>query len=88
MGVKGDTIAGVFGKNQFVIWVVVLVSLAILAYALSQVYGDAIHNITSPEDDDNLNSQIGKILFNTKVMGMILVLVIAGLIVRFVSVSR
>jgi hypothetical protein len=88
MGVKGDTIAGVFGGNQFVIWVIVLVSLGILGYALMMVYGDAIHNITSPEDENNLNAQIGQIIFHPKIMGMGLVLVIAGLIVRFVSASR
>ncbi len=88
MGVKGDTIAGVFGKNQFIIWVVVLVSLGIVGYAMVQVYGDAINNLTSPEDEDNLNAQLGQILFHPKIMGMVLILGIAGLIVRFVSASR
>jgi len=88
MGVKGDTIAGVFGKNTFVIWVVIGVSLAIFGYAMMQVYGDAVQDITNPEDSNDLNAQVGQILFHPKVMGMVLILIIAGLIVRFVSASR
>lgn len=89
MGVKGDTLAGVFGKNTFVIWVVVIVSLAIVGYSFMQVYGESIQSLTNPEDaEGDLNATIGQILFHPKIMGMVLILVIAGLIVRFVSVSR
>ncbi|MFH1972829.1 MAG: hypothetical protein ABIJ18_05110 [archaeon] len=88
MGVKGGTIADAFGKNNFIIWVVVLVCFGIFGYAMMQVYGDAVHNITSPEDGDNLNNQIGQILFNPKIMGVILVLAISGMIVRFATVTR
>jgi hypothetical protein len=88
MGVKGDTVAGVFGQNQFVIWVVILVALGIFGFAMMQVYGDAVQNITNPDDESNLNSQIGQILFHPKIMAMVLILVIAGLIVRFVSATR
>jgi len=88
MGVKGGTIADVFGKNSFIIWAVVLLCLGIFGFAMMQVYGDLVHDITSPDDGDNLNSQIGQILFNPKVMGVILLLVISGMIVRFATVSR
>jgi hypothetical protein len=88
MGVKGDTVAGVFGQNQFVIWIVILVALGIFGFAMMQVYGDSIQNITNPDDDTGLNGQIGQILFHPKIMAMVLILVIAGLIVRFVSATR
>lgn len=88
MGVKGGTVADVFGKNQFVIWIVIFACLGIVGFAMTQVYGDAINQLTSPEDEGDLNQNIGKILFHPKVMGMVIVLIIAAAIVRFVSVSR
>ena len=66
MGVKGDTVAGVFGQNQFVIWIVILVASGIFGFAMMQVYGDSIQNITNPDDDTGLNGQIGQILFHPK----------------------
>ena len=90
MGVKLETVGNVFSQNPTVFWALLIVSLGIFGYAFTQVYGDAIHDITAGETDDgtgDLTQSIGAILFTPKVLGMVFLLVMAGLVVRFVSAS-
>ena len=90
MGYKGDFILDIITKNQIIAWTIILVSLGILGYAVSMVYGDQIHDLTSGEtdgDDENLGNVVGGIIFHPKVLGVGIILLMAALIVRFVSGS-
>jgi hypothetical protein len=97
MGVKPDTIATVFGQgssneiNYAVIWTILVLALAIMGYAFTQVYGDEIHNITGGSDvadsDGDLVTNIGQILFTPKILGMMFLIALAGFAVRFISAT-
>ncbi len=91
MGVDPSKVASVFGENAVVFWMVFIVSMSIFGYAFTQVYGEQIHDITDSggiSDDESLTQNIGEILFTPKVLGMVFLLVIAALVVRFVSTSN
>ena len=89
MGYKGEFILEVITQNQMITWTIILISMGILAYAVTLVYGDQVHAITSPEDSDdgNLGNMVGQILFHPKVLGVSIILLMAAFIVRFVSSS-
>jgi len=98
VGVKKDIISDIFGgsapgpmTNMTVIWLVIFVCLAIFGYAFTQVYGDEIHNITADVDsteEGDLFTNIGQIIFTPKILGLILLIGLAGASVRFISMSR
>jgi hypothetical protein len=86
MGYSGDKILEVISQNEIITWVVIILALGIMGLALTQVYGDAIHEITSPEQDgDDLEQSIGEIIFHPKVLGVSFILILAALVVKFVS---
>tara|TARA_Y100000310_G_C20650618_1_gene799215 strand:- start:1391 stop:1939 length:549 start_codon:yes stop_codon:yes gene_type:complete len=89
MGYQGDFILDIITKNQIIAWTIILISLGILGYAVSMVYGDQIHDLTSGEttDEENLGNVVGQIIFHPKVLGVGIILLMAALIVRFVSGS-
>ncbi len=89
MGVDSKVVADVFGDNQTVFWAIFIVSIGIFGYAFTQVYGEQIHDITTPDEGEtgDLMQSIGEILFTPKVMGMVFLLVMAAFLVRFVSGS-
>ena len=96
MGVEKGTIATVFGQgssneiNYAVIWTVLVIALAIMGYAFTQVYGDEIHNITGDADsteEGDLVTNIGQILFTPKILGMMFLIALAGFAVRFISAT-
>ncbi len=89
MGVEASAIAKVFGgDNPAVTWTILIVAFAIFGYAFTQVYGEQIHAITAGEaveGEETLTQSIGAILFTPKILGMLFLMVIAALAVRFVS---
>jgi len=92
MGAKPESVANIFGgsgaPNQVVMWTILILSFAIMGYAFMQVYGEEVHNLTageSTDDSGDLMQSIGQIVFTPKVMGMFFLLVMAALIIRFVS---
>ena len=93
MGVDPKFIASVFGgdkPNLLVVWTVIILCLGIFGYAFTQVYGEQIHNITAGESTDgsgDLAQSVGQILFTPKVLGMMFLLIMAALVVRFVSAN-
>ena len=90
MGVKENVIAEVFsGDKKGITWVMIIVSFLIFGYAFTQVYGEQIHNITAGDStsDSDLAASIGQIIFTPKVLGMMLLIVVAGFAVQFISQS-
>ena len=86
MGYEGTKILEVVSQNEIIAWVVIIVALGIMGLALTNVYGDAIHDITSPDQDsDDLEQSIGEIIFHPKVLGVSFILILAALVVKFVS---
>ena len=91
MGVNPEDVSNVFsGGNMTITWAIIIISLAIFGYAFTQVYGDAIHDITAGESEEgsaDLVQNVGQILFTPKILGMVLLLGIAAFTVRFLSQS-
>ncbi|MBT3324281.1 hypothetical protein HN681_04575 [archaeon] len=90
MGVNPDVVSGVFGSNIVVFWAILIISLGIFGFAFTQVYGEQIHDITSTDtttEDGDLVQNIGQILFTPKILGFLLLIVIAGFGVRFISAN-
>lgn len=89
VGVKEGAIAETFSERSMV-WIVVIISLIILVYALTQVYGAQIQNINvegnaTADGSPSMTSQVGKILFHPRVLGMLLLLLIAAQAIRFLA---
>lgn len=87
VGVKQDQVAAAFSERGTV-WIIIMICFVILFYALMQVYGEQIHSIYAGEGgtaDSSLSQNIGKIIFHPRVLGMLLILVISALAVRFIS---
>lgn len=100
MGVNPDNISSLFGNgpsSQVLIWAIIVISIGIFGYAFTQVYGEQIHSITAGTSEDGtttdasgsaqLMQNIGQIVFTPRVMGAFFLLLIATLVVRFVSQS-
>ncbi|MDD4877674.1 MAG: hypothetical protein PHO02_01405 [Candidatus Nanoarchaeia archaeon] len=86
-GVKEDSISAAISEKGTV-WVIVVICIVILVYALTQVYGEQIQTIYGGEDiegDSSVTGQVGKIVFHPRVLGMFLLLLIAAQAVRFIA---
>lgn len=91
VGVKESAVSEAFSERGMV-WIIVLVSFIIFFYALTQVYGAQIQTIYGGATDETaeggtVTTQVGKILFHPRVLGMIILLLIAAQAVRFISAS-
>lgn len=92
VGVKETDVAAAF-KDKALFWVLIIVGLAIMMYALTQVYGVQINQIYAGENAtidgaegaSGLNQEIGKLVFHPRVLGALLLLFIAAQAVRFIA---
>ena len=87
VGAKPEQVAGVF-TEKVTVWVLLIVILIIFGYAITQVYGSGIHDIYgggNATDYSGLNESIGKILFHPKMLGVLLILVIAAQAIRLIA---
>lgn len=88
VGVKESEVAGAFSEKGMV-WIIMLIVFVIFFYALTQVYGAQIQTIyggaETPDGDATVAQSVGKIIFHPKIMGMIVLLLIASQAVRFIS---
>jgi len=88
MGFSGPDIVKVIAEHEIIAWTIILLALGIMGYAITLVYGDQIHAITSPTDDaGGLEQEIGQIIFHPKVIGVVFILLIAALAVKFISTT-
>lgn len=89
VGVKEGAVAEAFSERSMV-WIVVIICLIILVYALTQVYGARIQSINvegnaTVEGAPSMTSQVGKIIFHPRVLGMLIMLLIAAQAIRFLA---
>ncbi|MFH1065839.1 MAG: hypothetical protein V1734_05025, partial [Nanoarchaeota archaeon] len=86
VGVKEESITNVF-TDKGNVWIIVVVCLVILIYALTQVYGSQIQTIYGGTNttDDSVTGQVGKIVFHPRILGMFLLLVIAAQALRTIA---
>jgi len=89
VGVKEEGITKAFTEKS-VVWVIIVLSIIIFAYAMTQVYGSQIQtiyageNVTGPEP---VTKQVGKIIFHPRILGVVLLLIIAAQAVRLITAS-
>ncbi len=90
VGVKEESVTAAF-KDKGLMWIIIIVSIIIFVYALTQVYGAQVQTIYAGDNtttaSGSLGSQIGKILFHPRVLGMLLLLMIAAQAVRMITAS-
>lgn len=84
IGVKGETIVSAVSQPG-ITWTLVITLIVLLIIALTKVFGAQVASLTQdlPEDaDKDFMSEVGEIIFSTKVLGMFLLLVIAAMAVK------
>lgn len=89
VGVKESEISGAFSERGMV-WIILMIMFVIFFYGLTQVYGAQIQTIYGGAEagaDASVSQQVGKILFHPRVLGMVILLLIASQAVRFISSS-
>ncbi len=93
IGVNEETVVSVFSERSMV-WIIVIVAVTIFIYAMTQVYGTQIHEIYGGANNvtdvasSGLNENIGKILFHPRILGVIMILLIAAQVVRFIAGAK
>ncbi len=86
MGVKEETIVtNVFHEGWFIWTIVLVIILGIFGYAFSVVYGPAVQSVTGESSDQGVMSDIGKVLFHPKLLGVLFLLLVASQTVRLIS---
>jgi len=90
VGVKESAVAEAFSERGMV-WIILMIAFIIFFYALTQVYGAQIQTIyggsTVEGEPGSVSQQVGKILFHPRILGMVILLIIASQAVRFISSS-
>ncbi len=90
VGIKEESISVAF-QDRSLIWIIIILSLTIFAYALTQVYGSQVQTVYAGEnvtsEQGNLMGQVGKIVFHPRVLGMVILLLIAAQAVRMITAS-
>ena len=88
MGVSSSDI-GKFFSSSAMFSTMLVVSIIILIFAFSNVYGGAIQGLTAGEGGAaGLGNTVGKILFNPKVLGATFLLLIASQAMRLLTGSK
>jgi len=86
VGIKEESIMSAFSERGTV-WIVILISLVVFIYALTQVYGTQVQTIYAGEEvveDSSITGQVGKIIFHPRVLGVLLLLMIAAQAIRMI----
>ncbi len=85
LGVKEEEMGGVL-KNPAVYWTILVLILAIFGFAATQLFGGAVQSIFGGGDsgDGGVVTDVGKIIFNPKVLGVLILILIASQAVRLI----
>lgn len=89
-GVKPETLGETFTSNPTVVWTIIIIVLVVFIYGITKTYGESIASINVEEGETgetSVQQKIGEIIFNPKILGMLLLLIIMGQIVRLISQS-
>ncbi len=87
VGVKENAISAAFSERGTV-WIIIILSLLVFVYALTQVYGSQIQTVYAGEEvveDNSITGQVGKIIFHPRVLGVLLLLMIAAQAIRMIT---
>ena len=87
VGVKESTVSKVFEESG-VAWFLIIVVIIIFGFVLSQVYGPLIQQYTAdgqPIEKQGVTYDIAKIIFNSKILTVALILVIAAQSIRLIA---
>lgn len=87
VGIKSETVAGAF-EDQGMFWAILVVSFLILIFALTQVYGEQVSQLYAGESVDEptgVTNIIGRIVFHPRVLGALVLILIAAQAIRFIS---
>jgi len=87
MGVSAEDI-GKFFNTSAMFSTLLVISVIILIFAFTNVYGGVIQGLTSNSGAAGLGSTVGKILFNPKVLGAAFLLLIASQAMRLLTGSN
>ncbi len=88
IGIKETHIVDFFKGNSTMAWIVGIIVFLIFAGALTNVYGGVIQAISGGSSESGVLSDIGAVLFNPKVLGVFLLLLIASQAVRLIVSSK
>lgn len=86
VGVKQDSVMAAFSERGTV-WIIIIICLIVFIYALTQVYGTQVQTIYAGEEvveDSSITGTVGKIIFHPRVLGVLLLLMIAAQAVRMI----
>ena len=89
VGISGETISNVMGSSA-VVSTIVTIAIIILIVAFTSAFGEKIRGITEtgPESaSQDVGLGVGKILFNPKVLGGALLILIASQVIRLVAIN-
>lgn len=89
VGVKEESVTKAF-TDRGLIWIIIVLSIIILVYAMTQVYGSQVQTIYGGENvtsQESVTNTIGKVIFHPRVLGMLLLLFIAAQAVRMITAS-
>ncbi len=82
LGVKEDKMAAVL-EYPTVMWSLIIICVAIIVFALAQIFGSPIQAIYAGDGGEaGLMGDIGKIVFHPKVLGAVILLLIASQAIR------
>lgn len=87
VGVQEEKIALAFQDN-WVIWIILIIAIVgVFGFAASKVFGPSIQGIYGNETtrDEGFQSELGRVIFHPRVLGMFLLLAIASIAVRLIS---
>ncbi len=86
LGVKPESIASAISQEGTV-WIIIIFLLVLLGIALTKVLGPSIAAITQGEGGTEAGfvGSVGSIIFHPKILGAILILLIASYAIRAVS---
>ncbi|MFH1455884.1 MAG: hypothetical protein ABIF40_02955 [archaeon] len=86
VGVEENLIAKAF-SDKLTIWIILIVLFLMFGYAITQVYGEQIHQITSGEsnEESGVMQSVGDTLFHPRVLGFVFLLIVSAQAVRMIA---
>ncbi len=87
IGLTDDNILDTMGKRSGAFWWIFSIGIIIIVYALSTVFGQGLLEATEGDNatGNQFQENVTKTLFNPKVIGMAILLIIASLTIRFMT---
>ncbi len=88
IGAKEENITKFITKNSAMAWIIGIIVFLIFAAALTNVYGGVVQAIYGGEGEEGALYDVGRVIFNPKVLGVFLLLLIVSQAVRLIVVNK